>query len=891
MQGQDYTLRVYVSGKQLPAEVYINTSGNTFKLTAQGKQWFTYTFTNVQQNINFSWQGGGFASANYTLQVGYKPTLLKLSAVLQYPAYIHKPTQTINNVADITAPKGTVVSWQVQTQYAAALQFTLNGQLLNTRGNNGVFRVKATNAGTLAGDSASYAVQVITDSPPQITVEQKTDSASSKALYFTGKLADDYGFSSLTLHYTINLPDTKTSQSVSLPIKADLQGTATTFFFYWDLKQLKLQPGTELTYYFDVADNDAIDGPQHVRSAQLVYRQPTATQLNQQLDAGAKAVQQQMQSAMKLSGQIEHEAQKLAEQLISKNALDFDGKKQVENLLQKRRELEDMVNTIKNQNEQNLLNRDENKANAAQLAEKQKLMNDLLNGLLDPKTRQLLQDLQKLLDNNQKNEAQQQLGQMQTDSKVLKKELDRMLQLYKQLQFEQKLNDNVDRLQNLSQQLQNLAKQSATKTTPQMLQQQQNINSEFNEVKKALNELQQQNQQLDEPENFKEPIAEEKAIDEQLNNSQQQLQQNQGARAAKAQQQAAQQMQQLAQNMQQSQQQAEAQQNQLNLLQLRVLIKALVNSSFEQERLMQVLKLTKEADPSYIRIAQQQQNIKDNLKNAQDSLYSLSKRVPQLQATVNKEIGNINASVDKALANLADRQTAQAGSNQQYAMTAMNNLALMLDEVLQQLQNNAKNGRAGRGKGKLPSLAQLQQMQQRLNQNMQQMRNQMQQQGNQGKVGQQPGNSEQLARLAQQQQMIRQLLQQINSEERKAGNGSLGDLNNVIKQMEQTEKDIVNRQILQQTLQRQQQINTRLLQAANAQQQRGEDTQRQSNAGKQLPPGYIKALQQYNLLKKQQTEQIRTETPWLNFYYKEKIKLYFDLINGKWNETGQHRNG
>ncbi|HEY5327916.1 MAG TPA: hypothetical protein VIJ27_13010, partial [Mucilaginibacter sp.] len=76
-------------------------------------------------------------------------------------------------------------------------------------------------------------------------------------------------------------------------------------------------------------------------------------------------------------------------------------------------------------------------------------------------------------------------------------------------------------------------------------------------------------------------------------------------------------------------------------------------------------------------------------------------------------------------------------------------------------------------------------------------------------------------------------------------------------------------------------IQTRLLEAEKAEQQRGQDQQRESNAGKDIPPGYIKALQEYRQAKQKQTEQVRTIPPAINFYYKLKIKSYFDLLNAK----------
>ena len=125
------------------------------------------------------------------------------------------------------------------------------------------------------------------------------------------------------------------------------------------------------------------------------------------------------------------------------------------------------------------------------------------------------------------------------------------------------------------------------------------------------------------------------------------------------------------------------------------------------------------------------------------------------------------------------------------------------------------------------------------------------------------------------------LLQEINKQENKDGTGGLGNLDKISKEMEQTENDIVNRRITDEVLKRQQQIQTRMLEAEKAEQQREQDQQRESNAGKDMPPGYIKALQDYQKTKEKQTEQIKTVSPALNLYYKQKIKSYFDQLNAK----------
>ena len=205
----------------------------------------------------------------------------------------------------------------------------------------------------------------------------------------------------------------------------------------------------------------------------------------------------------------------------------------------------------------------------------------------------------------------------------------------------------------------------------------------------------------------------------------------------------------------------------------------------------------------------------------------------------------------------------------------------MLDEVLNQLQNSMKNAKSGKGKQK-QSMQQMSQMQQRLGNNMQKMREQMQQQGSQNQgQSQHQSQSEQFARMAREQQAIRQALQQYSREALKDGKNSPGDLDKIAIQMEQNETDLVNRRISDDAIKRQEQIKTRLLEAEKAEQERGQDKQRQSKAGAAISPGYIKALQQYEQKKAKQTELIKIVSPELNFYYKQKVKRYFDRINAK----------
>ncbi|NVM64713.1 hypothetical protein FHW88_003002 [Mucilaginibacter sp. SG538B] len=897
VQGSDLKLDLKLEGDKLPADVYVETGENTFKLDKDNISRFHYQFSNLQQNTRFKFSGNGFSSAVYEIKVNQKPALLHFDVDLNYPAYLHKKNERLLNAGDLTIPAGTTVNWQLHTQYASTLMFDMNEQshpavqssadLFEHRERvlkNSIYKLLPVNALVNQSDSATYRINVVTDEAPSITIDEKPDSVSMKAFYFNGKIQDDHGFSSLTFHYTIEATGNSKEREFTKKVNADLSQTQADFFYYWNLKDMGITPGDHVSYFFEVADNDGVSGHKTARTAKHTLNVPDSKEINQQLNAGSKAIKEKMQSAIKLAGQVERDAQKLNQNLLNKNTLSFDEKKQVEDLMQKRKDLEDMVKDIQADNKKNLYNRQENQQQTEEIRAKQKQIEDLFNNVLDQKTKELLQNLQQMLNEQQKDATRDELSKMQMDNKSLKKELDRVLELYKKLEFEQKLNQNLDQLNKIADEQQKLSDQTKQPGADQknLQQQQDKLKRDFQDVKKGFDELQKVNEQSERKSDYQNPEKETKDIEQQMDQSAGDLQKKDNSKASKSQQQAAKQMKELAAKMQKDSEEGESKENAVDAQQLRELLKSLVNSSFNQEKLMQTLKNTNLTDPSYVTLSQSQKDIKDNLKTAEDSLYAISRRVPQIQSAVNKEIASINDHIDQALEFLGDRRTLEANRNQQYAMTSMNNLALMLSEALEQMQKMMNKGGKG-GKGKQQSISQLAKMQQQLNQNMQKAREQMQQQGNQGK-GQQgnSGNmSEQFAKMARQQQMIRQALQQIDRDENKDGTGGLGNLDKISKEMEQTERDLVNRKITDDALKRQQQIQTRLLEAEKAEQQRDQDQQRESNAGKDLPPGYIKALQGYQQQKAKQTEQIRTVSPALNLYYKQKIKSYFDQLNAK----------
>jgi len=91
-----------------------------------------------------------------------------------------------------------------------------------------------------------------------------------------------------------------------------------------------------------------------------------------------------------------------------------------------------------------------------------------------------------------------------------------------------------------------------------------------------------------------------------------------------------------------------------------------------------------------------------------------------------------------------------------------------------------------------------------------------------------------MARLAAEQEMVRKSLEQLKSEMNSSGNKALGDLGQIAKEMEEVIKDMKQHNIKPETIQRQERILSRLLDAQRSMRERDYEKKRQSRPGQDV---------------------------------------------------------
>lgn len=900
-ENDDFDLHVELSGDVVPDKLYIVLAGQQFKMKKENGQ-FAHTFRKVQKDTPFQLYGDGFYSREFTLATLPTPLLLNFSLGLDYPAYTKLKDEQIHNTGDITVPAGTNASWTFETRNTTKfnVQFSEEAVVLSSLGenvyqmnqsifSNDSYELKIENDVLRGKDAIEYQIRVIPDSHPLIVVNEERDSVSNKHFYFTGDVKDDYGFKRLTFNYfTVNEDGSQGEvKSENLSLHKDISQQQ--FFHYWDLNTLGIAPGEQLSYYFEIWDNDGVNGSKSSRTMMRTYNAPTTEEMQEQRDQQNEDIKEDMEEAIEDAKEIQKDLEELRKELLQKDELSWQDKKKLEELLKKQREMEKNVENIQKRNEQK--NQKENEFNQKneELIKKQEQLQELMEQVMSDELRELMEELEKLMEELNMEEIQEQIEKMDMNTEDMEKELDRALEQFKQLEWELKMEEAVDELEKLAEEQEKLSEESKEDDadSEELKEKQDELNEKFEEWEKEMEELEKLNDELENPNAMPDQEEESEKVKEDQQESSEQLDKNKKSKASQSQKSAAEQMQQMAQQMEMMMQQSEEEQMEEDMEALRALLENIITLSFDQEDLMEALRITDKKDPRYVKHGQVQRKLKDDAKMVEDSLFALSKRIIQLQAPVNKEISLVNENMLDAIDHLGERQTDQVNMHQQYVMTSFNNLALLLDEALQQMQQQSSCNKPGTGNcekpggmGKKPSSSQMKKMQQALTEQLEKMKKECEGH-NKGKNNSQKAGemSEDLAKMAAKQAAIRREIEKMSQQLNEDGSGAGNQLKKIAKEMEDLERDIVNKEIDQETLERQQDILIRLLKAENAERQREMEEQRQSKeAQEQLISNPMK-YSEYQKKKEQEVELLKTVPPALKPYYKERVNEYFNKLD------------
>lgn len=869
-EGENLSIRVTASGTKIPSRIFLMDNGKKILLTKTDSATYTTSLTNNFDSRKINIEAGPFVSKNVNVNVLKQPKLLSLSATIKYPSYTNFNGDENKNKLNISVPEGSKIDWLIKNDKYTTTQIKIDGEVQEaiTAKKTVTYQVVSTNTESKISDTTTYNVNVIKDQYPSINASIVEDSTYKNTFYFRGEISDDYGFSKL-------LVVGEDENGKTLFTKTIATNSLKKQSFVYILEDVNKVS----RLYAKVFDNDAINGAKfsvsEKQSLAILDEEALANALKDDRNEQLKDLQKLQSKSEKINQNVE----KLKDQLKGKKEVSFEEKQKVTELTKDVKKLQEEIEKSKKQNE--LLNSEEERLSNfdENILEKQQKLEELFDQLIDPELEKLLNDLQKMMDEENKGELEKALDDLKINNEDIEKSLDQNMEWLKQLALDKETEDLIKKLDELGKEQEKLSEKDDANSDEQ-----KEIDKKFEEIKKSIEELDKKGEELKKPTDFQESTAEEqKEIKKEQEEAKENISQNKQEKANKNQKKAGQKMQEMAAEMTEQKKSKEAEQQAEDIESLRAILENLIQLSFDEEQLMDDVKQSSINDPKINSLSQTQKDIKDNFVIVEDSLQALAKRVIQLSGIINKEISSIQNNLSYAQNNLQELRLNQSSVYQQKTMMGFNNLALLLDEVLKQLQMQMAQSKPGQGNcekpggsGAKPSLEQLRKMQEQMGKDMEGGKKPGKK-GEDGEGGMGKGEgAKKLAQQAAQQAAIRKKIQQMADELKGGKSGSSKTLNDIADEMEKIEEDLVNKRPTPEILKRQRDVLTRLLEAEKADLERELDKERESKTAKNQRNLSKEQRDKYLEIKRQELEILKSYPAGLKPYYKEKTDQYFE---------------
>jgi hypothetical protein len=711
---------------------------------------------------------------------------------------------------------------------------------------------------------------------------------------------------------------------------------------------LDLVPGDVIEYYVRVWDNNRVAGYRSARTQTQRLRLPSMAEKYERLEESQSGVEEQMQRLEEESDRARRQFEGLRDEVRRKREGDWEDQRQVEQLRERQQQLQQGAEQLQQQIEETVRQMQEGQLTSPETQRMYEELQQVAREVQSPELEQALQKLQQAMQEMDMQKMQQALQDFEFNEEQYRERLERTKALFEKMKAQQKLEEAARRAGELAEKERRLAEEterlgekgeegkgkrdegaSAEREASEERGKQQAEGDESEQSSGEKNQQQQgQQQQAQQPSGENSQNAEERErlareqeeareemeqlreemrklakemegmrgapkqqmqqmhqqseqMPQQMQENSQQLRQGKTQEAQEGQQQMQQQLRQMQQSMSQMQQGMQQKKKQINMAGLRQALANTLRLSKGQEALRGRTNGLAPGSPALREVTRRQNELAEGLRTTSDSLTALSREIPKMTRAVQKETGEALRAMQQATEAMTGRTAQRAGGHQKAAMKNLNELALLLSQLVQQMQN--QQGGQGGGMSAQQMQQQLQQMsgrQQKLNGQIQQMLNDAQ--GNRLSQGQSARQSQRLKQMAQQQKQIQQQLQQLRKE---GGDGqALGDLERVAEQMGETIAEMQRRRLSRETLERQQRILSRLLQAQQSLQKRGKKEQRR---GQEADGDYTQERPASDApedeAQRLRRALIRSLESGYAPYYERLIKRYFELLQDKQN--------
>jgi len=857
LMGGDDTTITFISNGKIPEfiELEIKEPENIIlsRLSPDEEGQFTYNLIDVFQNIHYRafakssyfWEPWDeITSPSYTIDVIDRPIIESFTITLSPPGYTGmSPISQKGNIAEIKGLRGSIIGVDVRSDkelLRAYLKYVpsespdnpkkVDMEISRRRAStdfslleDGIFETYIFDQRNISNlNPIQYHFIVIEDIPPELQVIEPAspmELGSDFEIPIQLHIEDDFGFSNLQIVHEIKHPDYVSTPSSSSEIDSDRgshdvvnihriasfsqEETSQDVYYVWDVNDLNLMPEDELHFHFELYDNDVISGPKKSISSTLIARFPSLADLFARTVEDEQLVEDKTQEIIDDLEELDKTLESMELETLKKEKLSWEQEQTLKQSIDGVKDKLEDIRQIHEKLQEIIEQAEKHDLFSTDFIEKFKDLQELLQSIMTPELEESMRKMRDTMNNLPSDQLLEALQNFRVNTKELEEQLDRFIDIFQRIRAEQSMDELVTRMERLIKQQEAVVdKLEKNKNTPRTAEDQERNRREFENIREAMEDaskLMETYATL--PAHDLKELAQSELSDKtsnDLKSASDLLRQNDSQKGLTSSVSAHNNLKQILSRLQQIQ---EAFQQQTVSEMVALFEDILRNTLFiskQQEDLQLDTKNVPRNSPRLGEMAVRQHLLRDQLALMIQTLIELSHQTFAVTPEMGKAIGRSSAGMNESLKKLEERNGQSAADNQKKTVAALNEAALA---TLAAIENMRESGSASGLEQFLQQMQKMASQQQGINEQSLQLA-----------FGQMAAlEREQLMRrLSYEQERLKKSLDQLKREMRGSRFGG-ENLDGISKDMEEVVKDLKTRKVNRRTIERQQQILTRML--------------------------------------------------------------------------------
>ncbi len=853
----------------------------------RGKNRYASTVSRVDRDITYFVTLGDEATGTYRIWVREEPEIKRGSVTLAYPEHTGMGTEVLpQGIWDIAAPYGTVVTMELKANCSpesawVAMADSAGWQAeipVEVFGDSLVFETvlrkditytveMVADGGRRAKRHGPYAVTVVGDQPPYVRIESPAREIlleTDMVIPLSVVALDDYGISMMRLYY--RCPGETSYTDLAFGGRTQARSDHN-----WDTGFLDVIPGDAITYYVLVADNDALTGPKYARTDDYVARVPTLYDFYEEIENEQGEDLEELRQIAEEAQELKKQFEDIIEDMKRTNEIDWEEQQAVKQNLKAQDEMKDRLEELERSMDETLDRMGENPLVSFEIIEKMEEIRRLFEEVATDEMKQAMEQLRKAMEELSPEEIRSAMENLSMSQEELLQRLERTIEMLKRLQVQQdmeaalnladRIAEGQDEVNKMLEEGDDLAdagtrEEGLIDDAEGLEQMMQDLAQKLNEQRNPVGE------QVGEAGEF----MEDSKIRESMAGARSSMSEGQRSDALEQGQEAGDNLQQLANMLREARNALTGEDKRAIQEALTKAMHDLMDVSRKQEGVLRQIEAPVD-ETSTSDLARMEMVYKEALDRIAGDLFDVSRKSLFVSPLLGRSVLSISSSLQAVSQQLSQGTRARTKGDVKASLGSLNQIATGIMDAMDQASSCSSPGGMCDAFNKLNKMCG---MQMGINQGTQSLMGE-------GDQGLSMEARAEMGRLAAEQEAVRKGVQEIADE--LGGRGEiLGRLDDLAEEAARVVEDLQGRNVSGETIRRQEQILTRLLNAQRSMRRRDYSERRKSRPGEAYevePPPELSQQEKDEMMRDLLYQRRGYYPP----EYEELIRAYFKAIS------------